>query len=200
MSGPVSLEISGINNFFPKRLFYDSVRVETLSPKECRMNTSIYFLISLIAILAPVDLYGQDKQSVGWIEKAIIFPSNMKLDAKLDTGAEITSINAVDIDKFDRDGETWVRFTVVDKSGKRVTLERKLLGVAEIKRHQGPPQKRPVVSLGICVGKQYAEVEVNLIDRSRFKYPLLIGRNFMAGRLLPDPSVEYTVEPSCNEQ
>jgi hypothetical protein len=164
------------------------------------MNIRLYFLIGVMAILTPVHLYGQDKQSVGWIEKAIIVPSNTVLDAKLDTGAETSSINAVDINKFDRDGETWVRFTVVDKTGKKVTLERKLLGVAEIKRHQGPPQKRLVVSLGICVGSHYAETNVNLVDRSRFKYPLLIGRSFMAGRLLPDPSVEYTVEPSCKEQ
>ncbi|MFH0960582.1 MAG: RimK/LysX family protein [Pseudomonadota bacterium] len=164
------------------------------------MNIRIYFLIGLMAILTPVNPYGQDKQSVGWIEKAIIVPSNTVLDAKLDTGAETSSINAVDINKFDRDGETWVRFTVVDKTGKKVTLERKLLGVAEIKRHQGPPQKRLVVSLGICVGRHYADTNVNLVDRSRFKYPLLIGRSFMAGRLLLDPSVEYTVEPSCKER
>lgn len=164
------------------------------------MNIWIYFLTGVMAILAPFDLYGQDKQSVGWIEKAIIVPSNMLLDAKLDTGADTSSINAVDISKFDREGETWVRFTVVDNTGNKVTLERKVIGEAEIKRHQGPPQKRLVVRLGICVGKHFAETDVNLIDRSRFKYPLLIGRRFMAGRLLPDPSVEYSVEPSCNEQ
>jgi hypothetical protein len=163
------------------------------------MNIGIYFLIAVTAILAPVDLYGQDKQSVGWIEKALVLPVNIVLDAKLDTGADTSSVNAVDINKFDRDGETWVRFTIVGKTGEKVTVERKLVGVAEIKRHQGPAQKRLVVSLGICVGRHYAETEVNLIDRSRFKYPLLLGRRFMAGRLLPDPSVEYTVEPSCKE-
>ncbi|MDQ1240350.1 MAG: hypothetical protein QG577_2536 [Thermodesulfobacteriota bacterium] len=164
------------------------------------MNIGIHLLICAMLILVPVGLLGQDKQSVGWIEKAIIVPSNMVLDAKLDTGADTSSINAVDINKFDRDGETWVRFTVVDKTGKKVTLERKLLGVAEIKRHQGPPQKRLVVSLGICIGGHYAETDVNLVDRNRFKYPLLIGRRFMAGRLVPDPSVEYSAEPSCKEQ
>jgi len=159
-----------------------------------------YVMIGLLLIIAPVCVYGQDKQTVGWIEKALIFPGGLPFDAKLDTGAATTSINAVDIEKFDQDGQEWVRFSAVDKSGKKFTFERKLLGVAEIKRHQGPPQRRFVVKMGICVGNHYAETDVNLIDRSRFKYPLLIGRSFMAGRLIPDPSVEYTVEPECREK
>ncbi len=137
---------------------------------------------------------------MGWIEKALIFPGALVFDAKLDTGAAVSSINAVDIDQFDRDGEAWVRFSAVDKTGKKFTFERKLVGMAEIKRHKGPPQKRPVVKLGICVGNHYAETDVNLIDRSRFQYPLLVGRSFMAGRLLPDPSLEYAVEPGCQER
>lgn len=157
-------------------------------------------MIGLLLIIAPAYVYGQDKQTVGWIEKALIYPGGLAFDAKLDTGAATTSINAVDIEKFNQDGQEWVRFTAVDKSGKRFPFERKLLGVAEIKRHQGPPQRRFVVKMGICIGNHYAETEVNLIDRSRFKYPLLIGRSFMAGRLIPDPSAEYTVEPECREK
>ncbi len=168
--------------------------------KGSRMNTRIYFLIVVMAIMTPTGLYAQEKQTVGWIEKVHIVPGAMTLDAKLDTGADVSSINAIDISQFERDGQKWVKFTVVDKKGNKVTLERKLKGVAEIKRRQGPPQKRFVVSLGLCIGNHYADTDVNLVDRSHFKYALLIGRSFMAGRLLPDPSVEYTTEPSCQEK
>ena len=54
--------------------------------------------------------------------------------------------------------------------------------------------------MGICIGNYYSEAEVNLVDRSRFKYPLLIGRSFMGDRLLIDPSAQFTLEPGCGEQ
>ena len=54
-----------------------------------------------------------------------------------------------------------------------------------------------MVLLGICVGAYYREVEVNLVDRSKFKYPLLVGRSFLSGALIVDPSKTYAVEPNC---
>ncbi len=100
-----------------------------------------YVMTGLLLIMAPACVYGQDKQTVGWIEKALIYPGGVPFDAKLDTGAATSSINAVDIEKFDQDGQEWVRFCAVDKSGKKFTFERKLLGVAEIKAAPGASSK-----------------------------------------------------------
>ena len=78
-----------------------------------------------------------------------------------------------------------------------MVVERRLVRTARIKRHRGMRQQRPVVRMGICVGNYYREAEVNLVDRSNFKYPLLIGRSFMGDRLLIDPSTQFTLEPGC---
>ncbi|MDR3603278.1 MAG: ATP-dependent zinc protease [Desulfomonilaceae bacterium] len=164
------------------------------------MKISICLLIFLTAMIAPGNLYAQEKQTVGWIEKAHITPGDITLDAKLDTGADSCSVNALDIKEFERDGRTWVRFTIADKKGQKVTLEREMVGVKKVKRHGCPNQERYVVNLGICIGNYYSEIEVGLVDRRVLKYPLLIGRNFMAGRLIPDPSVEYTTKPACQEK
>ena len=86
---------------------------------------------------------------------------------------------------------------VIDDTGKQHKLEKKLVRLAKIKRHSGPRQERPVALLGICVGAFYREVEVNLVDRSKFKYPLLVGRSFLSGALTVDPSKTYSVEPAC---
>jgi len=145
-------------------------------------------------------LSADSKQIVGVIENARIFPGEVIIPAKLDTGADNSSLNVKQLTGFDRDGETWVRFQVTGRDGKIVTIERKLMRNARIKRHEGPRQERPVVLMGICVGNYYKEVEVNLVDRSRFKYQLLLGRSFMQGGIIVDPSLQQTVEPECRQE
>ncbi len=103
------------------------------------MKISICCLILLTAMIAPGNLYAQEKQTVGWIEKAHITPGDITLDAKLDTGADGTSVNAVDINKFERDGKTWARFTIDDKKGHKVTLEREIVGVIKRSSAMGAP-------------------------------------------------------------
>ena len=64
-------------------------------------------------------------------------------------------------------------------------------------RHTGNSQMRPVILLRICLGGVRKEAEVNLVDRSRFKYPLLIGRSFLAGDFLIDSDQTYLLKPLC---
>ena len=88
---------------------------------------------------------------------------------------------------------------MVTLSGRKVTLERRLVREARIKRHQGKVQIRPVVRLEICLGKFYKEMEVNLVDRRGYKYPMLVGRSFLGGLVAVDLSLQYQVEPDCGE-
>ena len=73
-----------------------------------------------------------------------------------------------------------------------------MLRVAKVKRHAGKAQERPVVRLGICVGDVLKEVEVNLVDRSRFEYRLLVGRSYLANDFLIDPGARYKTSPTCD--
>ena len=148
----------------------------------------------------PATASAGNKQVVGWVEKARISPGNIVLAAKMDSGADNSSLNVPDFTEFERNGEKWVRFELVSDNGHNTVIERKLVRVAKIKRHGGSRQIRPVVLMGICVGNYYRQVEVNLVDRSNFKYPLLIGRSFMQDKILIDPSVQYTLEPACEER
>lgn len=139
------------------------------------------------------------KEVVGWIEKVRLWPGNLVVHAKLDTGADNCSLNAPQIDFFERGNEKWVRFDVINRDGKTVTFERKVIRIARIKRKGAKRQERPVIMLGICIGNVYKEVEVNLVDRNHYKYQMLIGRKFLKEGLLVDSSVKYTVEPKCRE-
>lgn len=134
---------------------------------------------------------------VGWIETVAIEPGDLRLRAKLDTGARTSSLNAPDFRLFERDGVQWVAFTVTNRDGREITLERKVVRSARIKRIQGPSQVRPVVMLTLCIGNIYGETEVNLVNRAGFNYEMLIGRRFLARRFAVDPARALTVEPDC---
>jgi hypothetical protein len=157
--------------------------------------------IAAALLLAGVNCSGAlaDQSSLpvaGWLEYATL-PSGLKLHAKLDTGAETSSINAVDMEPFMRDDDDWIRFSLTDLKGRKVTLERAVVRTATIKRHFGEKQQRAVVNLEICVGSIKHYTEVSLIDRAGLNYPLLIGRNFLGNALLVDSGHTYLLPTDC---
>ena len=129
------------------------------------------------------------------------------LEAKLDTGAMTASLSARNIQRFKRDGETWVRFEVATDSEQPQQIEKPLARISKIKRRAGDfdPEEgktytaRPVIELQVCMGKALRTIEVNLTDRSAFQYPLLIGSEALK-RLdaVVDPSLKYAAgKPGC---
>ena len=124
------------------------------------------------------------------------------LKAKMDTGAMTASLSARDIERFERDGEDWVRFRLAVDDADDQVFEKPLARVAEIKNRaeEGSADEpsysaRPVVNMDICLGEARRTIEVNLTDRSHFDYPLLIGAS--AIRELDaaiDPSHRYTAD------
>jgi hypothetical protein len=157
----------------------------------------ILLLMVIGALMLATPLYAQAKEVVGWLEKVGIYPGNLTIYAKLDTGAKNSSLNASHITVFERDGEQWVRFDVTSRYGKTATIERKVKRVVKIKRHGAKSQARFAINLGICLGNSYKEVEVNLAERSDFLYQMLIGRSFLGGSFIVDPSAKYTTKPNC---
>jgi hypothetical protein len=136
-------------------------------------------------------------QVAGWVENVSIFPGNMKIKAKLDTGARNSSLNARNLEEFYRDGDKWVRFKLKNWKGRTENFEARIIRTATIKQHETDSVTRPVIHLGICLGNVYKEVEVNLQDRGKFNYQMLIGRSYLKNSFLVDASTTFTTEPSC---
>ena len=163
----------------------------------CMQRFRSYYHFILFLIFVPIHAGAIDKKTIGWIEKVRVYPGDIEFKAKLDTGALTSSINAKNIIEFDREGEPWVRFDIVNKNDISSTLELPLVREATIKRHFGKKQKRYVVVLGICMGKVYKETQVNLVDRHGFLYAMLIGRKYLKQDFIIDPSEQFTTSPKC---
>lgn len=129
----------------------------------------------------------KDKVVMGWLESVFIQPWNIRLTAKLDTGAKTSSLHSNNVQRFNRDGREWVRFSLEGEDDeKAVTVERPLERTVYIKeRHKGA-SKREVVTLTVCKNGRDYQTEFTLVDRSNFNYPLLLGRSFLSGTAVVD--------------
>lgn len=154
----------------------------------------------LAALLPPAAGAQQGKLVFGWVEQVVVSRAAFTMHAKLDTGADTSSLDAQRITRFERDGEPWVRFTISgEEPGQEEVLERPLSRDVLIKRHKGPSQRRPVVVVPVCLGPFLLDIEVSLIDRSHFNYPVLIGRSAMEGIAVVDAERALTHDPVCGE-
>jgi hypothetical protein len=142
---------------------------------------------------------GPKKQVYGWVEDVLIDPVHtLKLPAKLDTGADTTSLDARNIRRSRRNGEDYVRFIVTEpESGESVELEKPFVRAVRIKAHGNEGARRVVVRMRICIGDRSRSVEVNLVDRAHYEFPLLLGRNALRDVAVIDPNLRRTREPSC---
>lgn len=158
------------------------------------------FVFMMLLAGAPPAMAQQGKLIFGWVEEVVVSRSGFTMHAKLDTGADTSSLDAQDIERFERDGEPWIRFTLSgEEPGQRTTLERPLVRDVLIKRHRGPSQRRPVVRVPVCLGPFLMDIEVSLIDRSHFNYPVLIGRAAMESVVVVDAERALTHDPACHE-
>ncbi|MFT4059614.1 MAG: RimK/LysX family protein [Legionella sp.] len=148
-------------------------------------------------------------QIYGYVEKVTFPDKNLTLSAKLDTGAKSASLNATNITEINVKGIPYLRFTVPTKNGD-YTFECEYKGRVKIKVRSGEngtellphaPIKRPVVLINIQLGEQVRAIKVNLTNRKRFIYPLLLGRDaIIAFNGAVDPALTFTVKNQSSKK
>ncbi|ELS01079.1 hypothetical protein Xen7305DRAFT_00007800 [Xenococcus sp. PCC 7305] len=133
----------------------------------------------------------------GYLERAMLVEATLEMAAKLDTGADNSSLNATELEFFEREGKSWVRFQVEGDDGRDAIFEREVVRTVVIKNRTGANARRPVVLLRICVGSHSETVEANLADRSELSYPLLLGRSFLEQGFLVNSAAKFTTPLNC---
>ena len=136
-------------------------------------------------------------QVYGWREWVLIGQTQMKLAAKLDSGAFTSSIHAEEKELFERDGKKWVRFIVTDpgeKNSPRTRIEAPLVRIAHIKDPGGKSEAREVVRLNFTLGERKLRADFTLNNRSNMLSPVLIGRTTIKELGWVDPSRAYLAD------
>ena len=142
-------------------------------------------------------------KAFGWVVEGLIQPENISVKIKLDTGALTSSMDAKDLERFEKDGEKWVRFNVELKdsnTGKTVStpFERSIVRNVKV-RGAGGAERRPIVLMKICIGNKVYNEQFSLNDRGKMNYPVLIGRNTIEHLGLVDVTKTFTLEPHCGK-
>lgn len=135
-----------------------------------------------------------DKTVLGQAEWIYISKAKQNFKARIDTGATTSSINAVDMQRFERDGKKWVRFNITHgEGGKEQLIEAPIVRIAKIVQSSKPGEEteRPVVKLHVRIGDVVQQSEFTLANRQHMEYPVLIGRTFMKDVVLVDISQDY---------
>lgn len=114
--------------------------------------------------------------------------------AKLDTGARSSAIHAFDIEEFERDGETWVRFSIHpwQRSGEdAVTVESPVHDRRAVRSSSGHTTERYVVRMDVTLMGRTVATEMTLTSRDQMGFRMLIGREALRRGFVVDPAKSY---------
>jgi len=162
-----------------------------------------FMVIALSMLIMPVGFAANRSapKVLGWVEEGLLMPEQVSVKIKLDTGAQTSSMDAKDLERFSRDGDEWVRFNVEVKdsnTGKLVSIPFERLVERNVKvRGAGGAEHRPVVFMDMCIGGQKLHEHFLLKNRGKMLYPVLIGRRRLEHLGAVDASRTFTVEPTC---
>ncbi len=116
------------------------------------------------------------------------------IKAKLDTGARTSAIHATDLEPFERDGASWIRFTVHpwQRSGNDAQrVEAHVIDERKVKSSSGTASVRPVIEASIDLNGSPHTVELTLTRRDDMGFRMLLGREALRGRYSVDPGRSY---------
>lgn len=138
------------------------------------------------------------KSIVGWREWVSLPELNVAaIKAKIDTGANTSSLHAFDIERFRRDGTDLVRFRIhpIQRSIRRaIQAEAPLLEMRRVRSSNGIQSQRPVVTTQIEIFDQCWTIELTLANRDQMGFRMLLGREALKGRFLVDVGASYLDE------
>lgn len=143
------------------------------------------------------------KKTIGSEERVFLNNTPVSLKARIDTGAVTSSLNAINIVEFERDGEKWVRFNLVvadsptdsDTKEDAYTIESKVLRSILIRQvNTQEAVRRLIVELPVQLGDITQLSEFTLADRSHMIFPILLGRSFLKDIVMVDVSQTYTTQ------
>ncbi|MDA0339914.1 MAG: RimK/LysX family protein [Proteobacteria bacterium] len=132
----------------------------------------------------------------GWREWAALPGLGIpRIKAKLDTGAQTSSVHATHMHDTVRDGVIWVQFMLAPMQRTAigsVPCEAIVRDERIVRSSSGHTEHRIVIETPLVVGDRQKPVEIALTDRSDMSFRMLIGRSTLNRlKLLVDPGHSF---------
>ena len=142
----------------------------------------------------------REKKVVGWKEQVALPDLKIKsVIAKIDTGANLATIDADDIKFVTRKDVKYVKFTVKKRNNTVRKTSAPLAGFKRIRSSNGDVEKRPYIKTDILMDGITKNIELTLTDRGPMDYTMLIGRKALGRRWIVNPSISFMTKPKGNK-
>jgi hypothetical protein len=142
------------------------------------------FIGAVLAVMSCASVAG-DKIVLRQSEMMTVASAELTFHARMDTGAENSSLHAVDLEiiggsakKMKKNIGKMIAFTTKNEKGEKKRVEARIVDTSTVSNSQGS-ETRYIVRLPISFAGKTHKVDVNLRDRSAMEYKLLIGRSFL---------------------
>ena len=143
----------------------------------------------------------REKKVVGWKEQVALPDLKIKsVIAKIDTGANLATIDADDIKFVTRKDVKYVKFTVKKRNNTVRKTSAPLAGFKRIRSSNGDVERRPYIKTDILMDGITKNIELTLTDRGPMDYTMLIGRKALGRRWIVNPSISFMTKPKENKK
>lgn len=116
------------------------------------------------------------------------------IKAKVDTGAKTSALHAFELSTFERDGATWVRFSIHPwqaTAQDAVEVELPVHDERAVRSSSGHAEGRYVVLVPLVLAGREVRAQVTLTDRDEMGFRMLVGREALVQGFLVDPALSY---------
>ena len=139
----------------------------------------------------------RQKRVVGWKEHAALPDLKVKdVIAKMDTGANLASIDASEIKYSTKSGVKYVNFKIMKRNNTVRKTSAPLAGFKRIKSSNGEVERRPYIKTTLLVDGISKKIELTLTDRGPMDYTMLISRKALGRRWVVNPSISFLTDPN----
>jgi hypothetical protein len=136
---------------------------------------------------------------IGWKER-IDFPDwhLRRVKVKIDTGARTSALGAVYYELRDVPGIGRVTDLVLALDRRhpdsQVRLQVPVLGTVVVCNSSGQREWRPLIETRIRLGPLTKSIRLTVTNRSQMRFPVILGRQALAGDFLVDVSRKYVLK------
>ncbi|MGF1763285.1 ATP-dependent zinc protease family protein [Aliivibrio kagoshimensis] len=145
-------------------------------------------------------LISEDGKLIFGEEEWVYFPKvKASFKARVDTGATTSSISAIDIESYKKDGKSWVKFKLPDADNAVDDFDLPVKRWVDIRQSSSDKlHRRAVVELDVQIGSHKSTAEFTLADREHLTFSVLLGRKYFSNVAIVDVGKQY-VQPKVKK-
>ena len=134
-----------------------------------------------------------NKRIIGRVDKVDLPLFNLvDIEAKIDTGANRSSIHCSKIELLDNQGTSELSFHIpLDNSKGDNIFQTRDFFKKKIRSSNGLSEERYIIKTTIILFGQKINASFSLTDRAEMNYPILLGRKLLESRFIVDVEEAY---------